>query len=311
MASVQLTVDISPPIVTLLEPSESIVTSHDIYVEWRVIDNFQVMYVELYVNGQCVYIGNDTKHVLSVGSDGVYIICARAYDIAGNYAEVTKTLIVDTLEPTVVITYPYDGLYLNISTIAVTWSYEEENLEHIGIRVDYGEWIDVGGNTSYILELEDGRHIVEVKVYDIAGNIAKDSVIFTIDTTPPTITIIEPENNSVVTEETITIRLYVFDANLDTVLMKANGKWTELKGNEYTVSLHEGENKIWIRATDKAGNTRTVVLIVTLEKMQLMPYVLLALVPVIFLAALSLKKKKKHRRRETSEGRSDLGAYKI
>jgi len=305
VVTVRITIDVTPPSIILVEPSTDIVSSSTIRIKWGMLDNFEIQYVKLYVDAALIYVGNDTEYVYQA-TDGWHIICVIAYDRAGNTARAAKTILVDTTEPIIAITCPADGQYINTSTVAITWEYEELNLDHLEMRIDYGEWVNIGNNTTIVVELEDGRHIVEVKIYDVAGNIAKDSVIFTVDTTPPTITILEPENNSEVTDETITIRLYVSDANLDKVLIRTDGGWIELQGNEYTVSLNKGENRIWIRATDKAGNTRTVVLIVTLKKIQLMPYVFLALIPIISLAVfLGKRKKRKKAHMEQAEGKSE------
>ncbi len=295
IGEVYFQIDLTPPIVNIVEPSQSIILYNVVRIRWNVWDNFGVKNVELSVNGECMYVGNGTDYILYLEREGRYIIYIRAYDMAGNSAEDAKIIIVDTSKPFINITHPLEGQYLNTTSVTIIWEYMEINLDHIEVRIDYGEWINIGNNTSFTTKLDEGSHIVEVRIYDKAGNVARDNVTLIIDTTPPEIVILEPENNSIVSQEEITIRIHVMDENLDKVLIGINGKWTEISGNEYTIDLKSGENRIYVKAIDKAGNARTVLLILTLKKMQLMPYVFLALILVISLALLGKIKKRKMR----------------
>ncbi|NIQ04553.1 MAG: hypothetical protein GWO20_02120 [Candidatus Korarchaeota archaeon] len=84
----------------------------------------------------------------------------------GGGANVTLHVLVDIIPPSVGILSPEDGALLNESRVPIDWwgSDPESSIDHYEVRVDGGVWIDVGANTSYVIEsLSDGEHTVEVK----------------------------------------------------------------------------------------------------------------------------------------------------
>ena len=152
------------------------------------------------------------------------------------------------------------------------------------------------------MELEEGNHIVEVRIYDRAGNVAKDIVMFTIDITPPEIDILEPENNSVVDTEQVIIRIQVLDDNPDKVFANTGSGWWEVNGNEFAVKLRKGENRIYIRAVDRAGNVKEAVLIVTLKQLIIPNYALyLVLAMAVGTIVVVFWRKKRKSLEETEE----------
>ncbi|WP_052696158.1 triple tyrosine motif-containing protein [Palaeococcus ferrophilus] len=87
--------------------------------------------------------------------------------------------------PSVEIISPEDGevFYTNTTAnVTVEWSGQDElAVDHYEIRLNDGEWINVGLSTEYTFhDLEQGKYEVYVKAVNIAGNENTTSVSFTV-----------------------------------------------------------------------------------------------------------------------------------
>jgi len=97
----------------------------------------------------------------------------------------SDTIILDTRAPIVSMTYPVSGF--RSSTVTVTWSGSDETsgVSNYEIRLDGGEWGDVGTDTSYTFtDLADGTHEFYFVATDIAGNIVGRPYVFVVNTSP-------------------------------------------------------------------------------------------------------------------------------
>jgi len=107
------------------------------------------------------------------------------------------------------------------------------------------------------LRLTEGRNEIYAIATDKAGNVSQSSekLIVLLDQTPPELVILQPTNNATFygmqkrieikgeTEEDASVVI-----NDRLAVMEAGGKF------RYSLTLSEGENKVKIVATDKAGN---------------------------------------------------------
>jgi len=128
-------------------------------------------------------------------------------------------------------------------------------------------------DVSYTLSNDDGKNTVYVWYKDASGNIsdgASDSII--IDTTPPTITIINPTSDQTyaTTSGTISISGSASDDinEINSVVWSNNrGRIeTERKTIGWTISnidLLMGDNVITVKATDSVGNTGMATITIT------------------------------------------------
>jgi hypothetical protein len=129
-------------------------------------------------------------------------------------------------------------------------------------------------NTSFefsaCVNLQPGDNIVKVEAIDKAGNTTtKEIKITLIDTTPPEILINSPNDNFKSNENTIIVSGTVLDkeSGINKVTVSGNEISLSPYGSfSYTVKLVEGDNKINIIASDKAGNQTTKTLSVIYEK---------------------------------------------
>ncbi|GEM_PF-6974300 len=91
----------------------------------------------------------------------------------------------EIIPPTVNITSFDDGTVFDTDEVTVEWEVVEGtySIDRYELRLNDGEWIDVGTNTRYTFEdLEDGEYNVTVRVVDSQDNDQIVEVDFTVDT---------------------------------------------------------------------------------------------------------------------------------
>ncbi|HUV25581.1 MAG TPA: right-handed parallel beta-helix repeat-containing protein, partial [Methanomassiliicoccales archaeon] len=90
----------------------------------------------------------------------------------------------DSTSPWIIITSPYQGSSFDEDQVDIAWSMSDagSGISNCTMRIDSGSWADLDSMSNYtISNLDSGDHVVEVKVYDRAGNSASDSVTFIIE----------------------------------------------------------------------------------------------------------------------------------
>ena len=110
----------------------------------------------------------------------------------------------------------------------------------------------------------EGSHLLAVTATDVAGNTAAVSLGFQIDTTPPTVAILQPAAGAVVKDAAVDVVGSAQDTRLAGVTV--NGIAATVNGSNWLaphVPLAEGSNTLTAHAEDRAGNaaetSRTVV----------------------------------------------------
>ncbi len=211
-----------------------------------------------------------TKQISWATSDGTYTIPVSIYDNAGNHKDVNITFTVDTTPPTLSITSPANNSYTNQSSVTITWTGSDSlsGIAYYNISRDGGSWENLSTTTSKTYTLSDGSHTVTVIAVDNAGNTKVSSITFTVDTTPPTLSITSPANNSYTNQPHIGVTWTGSDENLDYYNFSIdNGGWINA-GTNTTLSVdfvYDGHHSISVLAVDKAGNTRKETLYITLD----------------------------------------------
>lgn len=131
-------------------------------------------------------------------ADGYYSWNVRCNDTASNYgySPSNLTINIDTTEPVVVIAQPDNKTYN--SSPALDFSYDESNPDSC--------WYDLnsaGNNTlpscdtnGTVMASSEGSNNVTLYMNDSAGNLNSSNACWTLDTTPPEITIDSPANRS-------------------------------------------------------------------------------------------------------------------
>ena len=162
-----------------------------------------------------------------------------------------------TPTPSLIIISPHAGNFLS-SLITVTldgvaplfWYYIE------GIDAQNQTW-----TVSTDRTIADGTHTLHVYSIEGDGTITHDSVTFTIDTTPPVITITSPTNTTY-SQNSITLTYTVSDGTF--TLYIDNVVDTTASGSVVS-SLTDGVHNVTIVAVDALGNTGKTTVIFTVD----------------------------------------------
>jgi len=126
-------------------------------------------------------------------NEGLNTIYVWANDSAGNVVATSVTFTIDTTAPTVEIISPINTIYNNTTQLLELTA--TDNLE---IHTIWYNW--EGTNVTYTSALSitfnEGLNTIYVWANDSAGNVGATLVTFTIDTTIPTVEIINPTNTT-------------------------------------------------------------------------------------------------------------------
>jgi len=212
----------------------------------------------------------DLSETLTLG-EGTHVIEVFATDVAGAEGSDEVTVTVDCGPPTVEIQNPEDGSYFGSSTVEVSWTASDSGsgVATVETRIDAGDWSAASGNSETYSDLEEGSHTVDVRAADEAGNSATDSVEFSVDLTPPSLSITAPENNTMIATRSVTVSWEAEDlgSGVDMVeIWDGSSGWTPVSGGSVTLSdLSDGTREVVLRATDNVGNAQTESVIITVD----------------------------------------------
>ncbi len=269
-----ITRDTVPPDITIILPeNNTIINESEIELHALVSDDNSLKNVSIWLNDTLVYQGENGDIIISInpGRDGFFAITIISFDVAGNEKSVVLYVIRDTTPPSFEVTSPEYGEFINDRSVNVTLILHDMDGSRIDIYINGSLYTEIRPNNSkisfYINLTEDGLYALKVVVMDYAGNEAESTVVFTIDTLSPRISIITPSNNSKVEKDEVNIAWDVFDENdIVSIELYVNGtleyQTTEVSGN-YTVTFKEsGVYIITIKACDVAGNYGEVKVII-------------------------------------------------
>ena len=226
-------------------------------------------------------------------------VTIKAVDSAGNQTIVNdsdlmlgnklKLRVLETTPPVIIITSPTEdeimGNTMPVVNFTVTDSGSGANPDTIGVTIDEGnkitlgiikETITNGYACSYSVSeaLSDGTHTIYVDADDFDGNSAvQRAVNFTVDITPPKLSVEAPVNNYTTNNPEITVSGSASDttSGLSSVTVKINGNSpvavdVNADGSfAYNLSLTEGENTIVVTATDAGGISSSVTRVAILD----------------------------------------------
>lgn len=270
--SITIDVDTQAPDIEILYPIDgSSINLSDFELLWGSEETEDCSSIDLRIDGgEWLSLDPMEEVEVSLSGEGEHRIDLRAWDDAGNSATATVYLTLDLTPPSLTIDSPQEGEIFNHSLLTVTWDAEDNQPGSLmcSISIDDGPWTDVGAVSLHDMTLSEGEHSIAVRAMDQAGNAVVAYVSVTIDTTPPSIEILFPEEGSLFNESLISIRWIVDDltTGMGTVeLMLGSGSWQDVTGVESVVTaLVDGEHSVTMRALDRAGNlisiTRTFII---------------------------------------------------
>jgi hypothetical protein len=201
--------------------------------------------------------------------EGPNVVTIKAVDRAGNWATVVLHLTLDSIPPTLIVYHPRDGSSTNVSALPIDG--RAEGASSVELRVVHPSGEAVTGSVvpsadwSFLtsVQLSEGRNVVTVRAVDLAGNEAVATLYVTLDSIPPDLVILSPDDGTVTREQSIHVLARV---GFDAAQVLVNGKRVSGRPDiDAIVVLSEGPNVITVRAQDDLGNERVERITVTLD----------------------------------------------
>ncbi|NQE46549.1 hypothetical protein C5S31_11060 [ANME-1 cluster archaeon GoMg2] len=215
------------------------------------------------------YTGNGSMRLSANTSDLVKIFVGGG---AGDNAKTTISLIMDTsapgirvetdtTAPEITLLSPEAGAIYAARVITLevkadepvsNWSYRLSGKESIAVE-------SVNGSVKLALTADEGTNTVEIYAVDGVGNTGTSVVSFSVDTTPPEITILSPEKGKTYAVKEITLEVKA-DEPVSNWSYRLNGgeiiAVESVSGSvKLTLTVDEGTNTVEIYAVDGVGNT--------------------------------------------------------
>ncbi len=206
----------------------------------------------------------------TITGDGTHTVVITALDNAGNTAQSTQTIKIDTITPsigqTLSGTMGNNNYYVSALQVTANGSDATSGIASMEVRVDNGTWLIVNGAVT----LADGHHTWQFRATDHAGNITTTPQQEAyIDATTPvistSITGTTGSNNWYRSDVNISVSSSDAGSGMKTLeVLIDNGSWIN-----YTtpISFSSGVHTYQLRATDNAGNiTETVAAEIKVDK---------------------------------------------
>jgi parallel beta-helix repeat protein len=188
--------------------------------------------------------------------EGKNVITASAQDRGRNWANQTVTVIRDTTAPVITLTAPEDNSLTNKTMVTVAGKVNDIS----GRTYVNGAEVPVAadGTFSTQVPIDEGQNTIKIESSDAVWNTASVSVRVERDTSAPMLLVSEPGDGFATNASSVTVKGQT-DASASVTV---NGKAVPLTGERFTstVALEEGDNLIYVAASDAAGNVRLVML---------------------------------------------------
>ncbi|MCK5251377.1 MAG: hypothetical protein KAQ96_00450, partial [Thermoplasmata archaeon] len=250
-----VTVDTQAPNLTLIQPTPNIITNQS---QLTVLGTTDPDVVSLTLNGEALdaYGGTFNKAIqLNEGMNNIIII---ATDYAGNIANATRQIILDSIQPIMVVKHPINELYTNEITVQMGGISDREG---VTMTID-GEPVPVqsDGTWTHTVSLFNGWNFILIDAVDIALNhrVVTHKIFY--DPDPPRINVFEPTENAVINSSVFNI-MGSTDPDVLNAQIRVNGIWIGLENSAFNTEftlLVEGATELEFYAKDWAGNERTI-----------------------------------------------------
>jgi hypothetical protein len=186
-------------------------------------------------------------------SSGVHTINFRSTDNAGNTTTVTRTVKVDTNLPSIVTsisgTAGSSGWYISQTTTTISAN-DLSGVDHI----EYNQNAEGWQNGSSVVS-NDGINAIDIRVYDVAGNMASGSLEVKVDTVAPSLStsISGIAGNSGWYVSQTTTKISSSDGNSGVDRVEYNQNSAGWQSGSSVVS-DDGINNVYVKVYDVAGN---------------------------------------------------------
>jgi hypothetical protein len=214
------TPEVTPPTITIDSPTNTTFPTGDIDYNITVNEALSVAFASVDGGSNMTMTNDSQTHYFNLSGDhptlgdGFHNITFWVNDTSGNANESTGYFTVDTTNPTVTLNTPVDNANFSSSITFNGTASDNINLTNVTLYGNWtGSWIANETNSSginnsdYIFTktISDGTYIWNYYACDNVGNCDFNSTnrTFTVDTTPPTIMVQSPINNTSYSTSTI------------------------------------------------------------------------------------------------------------
>ena len=233
---------------------------------YKVKDDANFIEVEMVRDEGDTYKGELPKDVMTGGEVHYYLYADDGPNKAYKPTSALDTpfiITVDATPPDLTISQPTDGKKTNNPDLVVVGNVElESSVEVNGLSATP----DVTtGDFSHNLTLASGSNTITVIAEDKAGNTNTINRTVILDTTPPSLNVLTPNDKSITSTATLSISGSVESGATLTINGTPVDPDFSTGGFSFNITLTEGDNTITVKATDEAGNITMVVRTVTLN----------------------------------------------
>jgi subtilase family serine protease len=233
--SIQFELDLTPPLIQFGGVADGALVNHLVTPTFGATDA-HLDSVSATLDGQPFSSGS------TVASEGTHVLTVHATDTAGNASDATLTFTLDLTPPVISVAGVQDGQLTN-QPVVPTFSATDLHLQAVSATLD-GAAFASGTQVS-----AEGDHSLAVTATDAAGNSSQKPVAFTIDTTPPVITIAGVTDGGLY-NHSVTPTSTASDLHPGTVTATLDGQPFSLG----TPVSAEGTHVLSVHAVDAAGN---------------------------------------------------------
>jgi hypothetical protein len=251
-----ITIDLTPPSIEITNPPDGgFVGTIDFEAQWSATDTNGIRGYEYSIDGQNFTWTTSQTAILQL-TVGPHSLVVRAYDSANNSALASSNFDVDFAPPSITIISPENDSAVCSTEFLVEWiGNDTGGISRYEISTFLEDWIDMGLETSTMVNLNEGTHIIKVRAYDLAGNTNMDHAIVTVDLIAPDISILSPVDGTMIPTTSPEVRWHSTADDIDHYAISVDGDtWSNLTATSETIVLGQGEYTVLVKAIDRAGN---------------------------------------------------------
>ncbi len=264
----------SPSMFQINSPGEgAYLNNKNVTVAWGV-DVQADQYMVSLDDGEPVNVAMSTQYTLTYLTDGQHSVNVSSYASSALRLSDRVTFVVDTTAPSVTISNPSPGAWLNATTLNVTWTASDvtTGLKNVSVSMDGGAYSDNAAGYQEFTALAEGQHTVAVRAYDNADNVRVSTKVFHVDTGIPGVAITSPGAGEEVGDSVQVSWSGTAASGMGNYwIMVDNGPWIDVDLNtSYSLNdLAIGQHTVALKASSYAGNQNTTSVTFTVTAAQL------------------------------------------
>jgi parallel beta-helix repeat protein len=267
------TVDSILPTITLNSPANNSYNIKGTPLDF-LVEDLNLLQVNYSMNGGPEFPIADPFDISTTGlGDGTYTVQINAMDLAGNVKTSWFSFTFDSTDPQIQLNSPGNNSVIQGGTI-LDFSITDDNLLVAEYSVN-GQSV-VSFSDPYDIDTSgwaDGPYTIDIYTEDRTGNKMSRSFTFTLDSTPPEISVDPTLNHSTIPVGT-TIQINLPSPDTDEVEFSKDGVTYSVLEDPYTIDTSEwddGHYTVTVEAQDEVGNEAEIWFEITVDA--ILPFV--------------------------------------